>query len=165
MRVDLIRDAQDCDGLVPLLAQAYADHPDRELRALLYARTLAMAGRLTEAGEVYRSFRSHLKTQTGAEPSTEFNDMMGRLARRDRSAMSLAWDSAVDVPLHMGPIVGRDVEVNAVVTMLEVGGSSLVTIAGPSGVGKTRVAAAVARTVVDDLPGRVRRGGPRLRRP
>jgi DNA-binding SARP family transcriptional activator len=155
MRVDLIRSPQDCDGLIPLLAQAYADHPDRELRALLYARTLAMAGRLSEAGDIARDFRVRLKESTGAEPTAEFVDTMSRLAQRDRAALSRAWGSQVDVPPYSGPLIGRDLEVHASVTMLEVGGSSLVTISGVTGVGKTRVAAAVARALADDLPGGV----------
>lgn len=155
MRVDLVRDSQDCDALVPLLAQAYADHPDRELRALLYARTLAMAGRLAEAADVARDFRARLKEQTGADPTPEFAATIARLAQRDRSVLSAAWESSVDVPPHAGPVIGRDLEVHAAVTMLEVGGSSLVTISGAAGVGKTRVAADVARTLADDLPGGV----------
>ncbi len=155
MRVDLVRSAQDCDGLIPLLAQAYADHPDRELRALLYARTLAMAGRLSEAGEVARDFRGRLKDSTGAEPTTEFTETMSRLAQRDRAALSMAWGSSVEIPPYAGPLIGRDIEVHAAVTMLEVGTSSLVTIAGVEGVGKTRVAAAVARELAEDLPGGV----------
>jgi len=155
MRVDLIRGPRDCDGLIPLLAQAYADHPDRELRALLYARALAMAGRLTEAGDVYKEFRARLRAETGAEPSTEFTETMGRLAQRDRRALSLAWASTVDIPPYTGDLIGRTLEVHAAVTMLEVGGSPLVTLAGPAGVGKTRVAAAVARAMADDLPGGV----------
>lgn len=155
MRVDLVRSSQDCDALVPLLAQAYADHPDRELRALLYARTLAMAGRLSEAAEVARDFRARLREQTGAEPSAEFTDTVARLAQRDRAALSEAWESTVDVPPYAGPLIGRDLEVHAAATMLEVGASALVTIAGVAGVGKTRVAAAVARALADDLPGGV----------
>ena len=155
IRVDLIRGPQDCDALIPQLAQAYAQQPDRELRVLLYARTLAMAGRLTEAGEVYKSFRGRLKAQTGAEPSAELTDTMTRLAQRDKAAMSLAWGSTVVIPAQNADIIGRSVEVHAAVSMLEVGGSSLVTITGPSGVGKTRVAAAVARELADDLPGGV----------
>jgi predicted ATPase len=61
----------------------------------------------------------------------------------------------VDIPRYAGPLIGRDIEVHAASTMLEVGGSPLVTISGLSGVGKTRVAAAVARTLADDLPGGV----------
>lgn len=155
MRVDLVRSAQDCDGLIPLLAQAYADHPDRELRALLYARTLAMAGRLSEAGEVARDFRVRLKDSTGAEPTAEFTETMARLAQRDRAALSQAWGSTIEIPPYAGPLIGRDLEVHAAVTMLEVGSSSLVTIAGVDGIGKTRVAAAVARELAEDLPGGV----------
>ncbi len=155
MRVDLIRNPQDCDGLIPLLAQAYADHPDRELRALLYARTLAMAGRLSEAGEIARDFRTRLKEATGAEPTAEFTETMSRLGQRDSAALSRAWGSSIDIPPYTGQIIGRDVEVHAAATMLEVGGSSLVTISGVKGVGKTRVAAEVARTLADDLPGGV----------
>ena len=155
MRVEMVRHAQDCDSLIPQLAQAYADHPDRELRALLYARTLAMAGRLAEAGEIARDFRTRLKEATGAEPTVEFAETVSGLAQRDRSALSRAWGSSVDVPPYAGPLIGRDVEVHAATTMLEVGGSSLVTIAGVSGVGKTRVAAEVARTLADDLTGGV----------
>jgi DNA-binding SARP family transcriptional activator len=155
MRVDLVRNSQDCDGLIPLLAQAYADHPDRELRALLYARTLAMAGRLSEAGDVVRDFRTRLKEHTGAEPSAEFLEVTAHLARHDGAALSRAWGSQVNLPPFSGPLVGRDLEVHAVATMLEVGGSPLVTISGVTGVGKTRVAAAVARSLADDLPGGV----------
>ena len=155
MRVDLVRNSQDCDSLIPLLAQAYADHPDRELRALLYARTLAMAGRLSEAGDIARDFRARLKEHTGAEPSVEFAEITARLARHEGAALSQAWGSKVDIPRYAGPLIGRDIEVHAASTMLEVGGSPLVTISGVSGVGKTRVAAAVARTLADDLPGGV----------
>ncbi|MEY3733818.1 MAG: hypothetical protein RL347_1177 [Actinomycetota bacterium] len=155
MRVDLVRTSQDCDGLIPLVAQAYADHPDRELRAMLYARTLAMAGRLAEAGEIAREFRARLKEATGAEPTPEFNETMARLAQRDRAVLSAAWDSSVEVPPYAGPVIGRDLEVHAAVTMLEVGGSALVTISGVEGVGKTRLAAAVARSLADDLSGGV----------
>ena len=155
MRVDLVRTSQDCDSLVPVLAQAYVDHPDRELRALLYARTLAMAGRLQEAAEIARQFRVRLKEQTGAEPSAAFTETVALLAQQDRAALSRAWDSVVDVPLYAGPLLGRDLEVKAAATMLEVGASTLVTITGVSGVGKTRVAASVARVLADDLPGGV----------
>ena len=155
IKVDLIRGPQDCDSLIPQLAEAYAEQPDRELRVLLYARTLAMAGRLSEAGEVYKAFRGRLKTQTGAEPSAELTDTMTRLAKRERAAMSMSWGSTVVIPAYPSPIIGRDVEVHAAVSMLEVGGSSLVTVTGPAGVGKTRLAAAVAGELADDLPGGV----------
>lgn len=155
IRVELVRGPQDCDSLVPLLAEAYVQGPDRDLRALLYVRTLAMAGRLSDAGEVFKFYRTRLRSLTGAEPSEEFVDTMNRLARRDRTAMSLAWGSMVVIPPYNSAIFGRAVEVHAAVSMLDVGGSSLVSVVGPRGVGKTRVAAEIALQLSDDLPGGV----------
>ena len=155
MSVDLIREAQDCDALIPHLAEAYAEQPDRELRVLLYARTLAMAGRLAEAGDVFTQFASRLREQTGAEPSPELAQTMKDLAQRHRRGLSRSWGSSVDFPTYAAPLVGRQVELNAAVSMLEVGHSSLLTIAGPSGVGKTRLASAIAMELADDLPGGV----------
>jgi Cdc6-like AAA superfamily ATPase len=120
---------------------------------LLYARTLAMAGRLAEAGEVFTQFASRLRDQTGAEPSPELAETMKDLAQRHRRALSRSWGSSVDFPTYAAPLFGRQVELNAAVSMLEVGHSSLLTIAGPAGVGKTRLASAVATELVDDLPG------------
>lgn len=153
--VDLIRSAQDCDALIPHLSEAYAEQPDRELRVLLYARTLAMAGRLAEAGDVFKQFSSRLRAQTGAEPSVELSETMKDLAQRNRRSFSRSWGSCVDFPTYAAPLFQREVELHAAVSMLEVGHSSLLTIAGPSGVGKTRLASAVAIELVDDLPGGV----------
>lgn len=153
--VDLIRDAQDCDALIPHLAEAYAQQPDRELRVLLYARTLAMAGRLAEAGDVFKQFASRLREQTGAEPSPELAETMKDLAQRHRRGLSRSWGSSIDFPTYGAPLFGRQVELNAAVSMLEVGHSSLLTIAGAPGVGKTRLASAIAAELADDLPGGV----------
>ena len=114
-----------------------------------------MAGRLTEAGDVFTQFASRLREHTGAEPSLELAETMKDLAQRHRRALSRSWGSSVDFPTYAAPLFGRHVELNAAVSMLEVGHSSLLTIAGPAGVGKTRLASAIATELVDDLPGGV----------
>jgi hypothetical protein len=80
---------------------------------------------------------------------------VSRLAQRDRAALSLAWGGSVEIPPYVGPLIGRDIEVHAAVSMLEVGTSSPVTITGVEGVRKTRVTAAVARKLAEDPPGGV----------
>jgi predicted ATPase len=50
------------------------------------------------------------------------------------------------LPVDLNPLIGRDDEVEEIVALLE-GGARLVTLTGPGGVGKTRLAAAVARAV------------------
>jgi predicted ATPase len=50
------------------------------------------------------------------------------------------------LPVDLNPLIGRDDEVQEIAALLA-GGARLVTLTGPGGVGKTRLAAAVARAV------------------
>ena len=59
-------------------------------------------------------------------------------------------------PLSLDPLVGREEEVAAVAALLGGDGARLVTLTGPGGVGKTRVALAVAAEAPDGFPDGVR---------
>jgi predicted ATPase/class 3 adenylate cyclase len=56
-----------------------------------------------------------------------------------------------NLPLDPAPLVGREREVEAVRTMLRREGVRLVTLAGPAGTGKTRVAIEAGRRIADDF--------------
>jgi predicted ATPase len=58
----------------------------------------------------------------------------------------------VAVPSPLTPLLGRDAELAAVVRMLTVDGSRLVTLTGPGGIGKSRLAIAAAREVEASFP-------------
>ena len=62
------------------------------------------------------------------------------------------------LPAERTSFVGRRGEVAAIRQALS--GARLVTLTGPGGVGKTRLALQAAADVADAFPGRVRRRGP-----
>jgi predicted ATPase/class 3 adenylate cyclase len=57
------------------------------------------------------------------------------------------------IPTPAGPFVGRDSEVAGLATLLRGHGTRLVTLTGPGGIGKTRLALEAAHAVAADFPG------------
>jgi class 3 adenylate cyclase len=66
----------------------------------------------------------------------------------------LAAPFAATLPVHLSSLVGRDRELGRLAAMIEAG-SRLVTITGPGGVGKTRLALAAASAAEPAFPGGV----------
>lgn len=59
----------------------------------------------------------------------------------------------VDLPVPATPLIGRDTEVEELVSRLQSGNSQLLTLTGPGGVGKTRLALEVAHRTASSFPG------------
>ncbi|WP_051393131.1 BTAD domain-containing putative transcriptional regulator [Glycomyces arizonensis] len=129
----------DGAALVASLAEHAAAHPLRErLHAMLF-RTMAEAGRGAEALAAYEALRERLADELGADPGAELRAVHLALleppaARPHRSTGNLR------APLTS--FIGRETEIDQLAQALR--GSRLVTLCGPGGVGKTRLATAVA---------------------
>ncbi|RBQ15468.1 AfsR/SARP family transcriptional regulator [Spongiactinospora rosea] len=124
--------------LRPLLAA----HPLRERLAVLLMRALHAEGRQAEALEVYERVRRRLADELGADPSPEL--AAAHLAILRAGDPPPARPSVLPVPLT--GFVGRETELDLLAGVLAPGTATrLVTITGPGGTGKTRLAIEAAR--------------------
>ncbi len=131
--------------IVPELSAFVDAHPFRELawRQLMLASY--RAGRQADALEAYRRAYATF-SELGVEPSPELRELERAILRHDPSLTpELSRDTVgrLDLPRPPTPLVGRAPEIAAVVGMVTAG-ARLVTLFGPGGVGKTRLAIAAA---------------------
>jgi predicted ATPase/DNA-binding SARP family transcriptional activator len=129
-------EAGEAADVVGLAAEALAADPVREPAVLLLMRALAGAGQAPEALGTARAFRRRLADETGLDPSPALADLERAIAAGAPPA------TARPVVRPATPLLGRDDTVVAVLGLLS--GQRLVTVVGPGGVGKTRVALEVA---------------------
>ncbi len=131
------------------LQRVVAEHPLREGLRRLLMLALYRDDRQPEALAVYRDGRRHLVDELGLEPSDELRELEGRIHRRDptlnQSATAQTEPGLSPVPLPLTVTVGREPEVEALQRRLLSSPESLVTLVGPSGIGKTRLALEVVR--------------------
>ena len=95
------------------------------------------------------TYRRRLAEETGLDPGPALGRLeqeiaSGELAPRDRSP---AWSPRRTVARPSGPLVGREQEQDEVLRLLA--GHRVVTLTGPGGVGKTRLALEVAAALAE----------------
>ena len=119
-------------------AAAAAATPLREPTALLHVRALAADGRTAEAMSAAQSFRRRLVEETGLDPTEALAELEQQVA-----AGSVQRAPVVRrVAKPDSPMVGRQQDREEVVRLL--GAHAVVTLTGPGGVGKTRLALDIA---------------------
>ena len=154
-RLEMVRSPLDAESLVALTAQGVAEQPRREGRIITHARALMAAGRPADASAALNDFRLRLRADAGIDPGKEFAETSNRILRREPSGMPAAWGSAIEVPDFSTPLLLRDLELDLTLGLLREDARRLVTLAGPDGVGKTRLAGEVARAMAPGAPGGV----------
>ncbi|MFY7064524.1 BTAD domain-containing putative transcriptional regulator [Nocardiopsis changdeensis] len=136
------------------LAEQVREHPLRERLRALHMLALYRSGRPAEALSSYADLRERLAGELGADPGPEVAELHLRILDQDPGlagpAAALPPGRGGDLPVPPTALVGRAAELGRVTGLVD--RHRLVTLTGPGGVGKTRLALAVAEARSADHP-------------
>lgn len=111
-------------------------------------RLLAVEGQWSAAQAQYRHLRRYLQEQLGVEPAPETLALFEQIRRNAAQNIPLPARLPLarhNLPLNTSPIIGRESELDAIADGLADPCCRLLTLIGPGGVGKTRLAIETAR--------------------
>ncbi|MDX6490253.1 MAG: hypothetical protein QOD43_498 [Gaiellaceae bacterium] len=155
IRVDATLELGRYRDLVPELEGLVAQHPLREGFRGQLMRALHASGRRADALRVYRDGRERMVEEFGLDPGTELQRLEQAILLQDASVEPVEAPRAAEgnLPVETTTFIGRDDDIAEVTARLD--RSRLVTLTGPGGTGKTRLALRVATQRSEAFPGGV----------
>lgn len=149
---------------VHLLRQLLHRDPYQEAAVCALMQSLAACGDRAGMLLAYRQFRLLLHEELQAEPLPQTKELYERLREetaRGKGAKLGAGDVSassslqapqirLNVPLLVSEMVGREEEIAEIIALLA--NARLITLAGTGGIGKTRLALAVAARMAKEIP-------------
>ncbi|WP_030618374.1 ATP-binding protein [Streptomyces fulvoviolaceus] len=119
------------------LAELVAEHPHDEELLLELMRCQAATAGPAAALATYDTHRRRLRDELGTDPGPALQELHQELLRGEAPVVRRG------VPHEPNPLLGRDADVAAVTGLLH--SARVTSVVGPGGLGKTRLASAVAR--------------------
>ena len=135
--------------LIPRLQVLTDRFPYRESLWGLLMKALQKEGRQVEALAAYRTIRTRLAEELGIDPSPALREIEYQVLTQ---SVPRRWTRPTRSTLPVPPseLVGRETELALGTTLVKA--HRIVTITGPAGVGKTRVAIEVASRLTEEFP-------------
>jgi predicted ATPase/DNA-binding SARP family transcriptional activator len=157
-RIDADLVTGDHDAAVAELDELVTAHPLRERPHGQLMRALTAAGRQADALAVHQRLRRRLADELGIDPSAELQAVHVAVLRGEATPAAPARAEPAPAPAARqtnlrAPItsfVGRDDDLARITGAL--GDARLVTLTGPGGAGKTRLASEAAGRLLDRMP-------------
>jgi predicted ATPase/DNA-binding SARP family transcriptional activator len=161
-RLSVLEDRIDADlacgrhtELIGELEEAVSAEPLRERRRAQLMLSLYRSGRQADALRQYQEARRILGEELGIDPGAELRQLESAVLAQDLSLDAperrvqpvVSRRRGTDLPAPLTPTIGR--EADLVDLEAAVASSRLVTVVGPGGVGKTRLAVEAARSLRD----------------
>ena len=153
------------DEAIPALRQLVVDHPLRERFPAQLIVALYRAGRQADALRAFDATRRHLIDELGVEPGIELQRLhravldhdsgldwtpLVETAAIDAAGAHRHWSPMSRLPASTSSLIGREREIASIGSVLA--DNRIVTLTGPGGSGKTRLALAVARAEAARTP-------------
>lgn len=137
--------------LIPELAALVTQYPYNETLHGELMLALYRDGRQAEALETARALRRRLREELGIEPGPAVRDLYRDILLQARHLALEPPEPPDNLPSQLTSFVGRADELREIGALLEE--SRLVTLTGPGGIGKTRLAIEAGRQLRSRLPG------------
>jgi predicted ATPase/DNA-binding SARP family transcriptional activator len=142
------------EALLPELEALVAAEPYRERLREQQILALYRAGRQKDALAAYRAAREAFVEELGMDPGPALQELERAILRQDPALAAPpvpAPRSRPRLPAPVNTLVGRRLEIAAIEALLRRDDVRLVTLTGPGGTGKTRLALAVAEALAPEL--------------
>lgn len=143
--------------MVAELGDLVAQFPLRQRLRACHMKALYRNGRHAEALQSYADLRDHLSDEMGLDPMAELAEIHNAILHQDPAldlapaAVAVSSTRQGNLPTPVTELTGRDEAIGHVRARLAM--SRLVTLVGPGGVGKTRLAVEVATQLRADFAG------------